>query len=96
MYVLVERIGMGSRVILDRGWMARIGVDEIGTQVVEIEIEGDALVIRSVPPEQRAAALEHAETVRNERERSWDEAVRARMPRPTAVLPVQKVDPEEA
>lgn len=96
MYVLVERIGMGSRIILDRGWMARIGVDEIGTQVVEVEIEGGALVIRCVPAEERAAALESAETVRNEHERRWKEAVRERMPTPTTVVPERKVDPGEA
>ena len=95
MYVLVDQIGLGSRIIFDRGWMAKIGVGETGTQVVEVEIEGGALVIRSVPPEERAAALARAETARDDRERRRDEAIRARMPRPTDVRPMRGMDPEE-
>ena len=95
MYVLVEQIGTGSRIILDRGWMARIGIEEAGTQVVEVAVEGDALVIRSVPPEQRALALESAKTNRDERERRWEAAIRARMPNPTAVVvPARTADPD--
>ena len=28
MYVIVEQVGTGSRIIFDRGWMAKIGIEE--------------------------------------------------------------------
>lgn len=76
MYVLVEQVGAGSRIILDRGWMAKIGIEEVGAQVADVELEGNALVIRSVPAEHRAAALAKAEAARDEWERRWQEAIR--------------------
>ncbi len=95
MYVLVDQVGLGSRIIFDRSLMSKIGVAETGTQVVEVEIEDGALVIRSVRPEARAAALASAETARDDRERRRDEAIRARMPRPIHVRPMPGMDPEE-
>ncbi len=74
MYVIVEQVGIGSRIILNRGLMAKIGIEEVGEQVVDVEVEGDALVIRRVPAECRAAAVEKAEAARDERERRWQEA----------------------
>ncbi len=76
MYVLVEQVGAGSRIILDRGWMAKIGIEEVGAQVADVEVEGDALVIRSVPVKHRAEAMEKAEAARDEWERRWQEATR--------------------
>ena len=76
MYVLVERVGWGSRLILDRGLLAKIGIEEAGAQVARVEVEGAALVIRRVPAEQRAAALAKVEAARDERERQWQEAMR--------------------
>jgi hypothetical protein len=78
MYVIVEQIGAGSRIILDRGCMAKIGIAETGAQVADVEVVGDALVIRSVPAEHRAAAMEKAEAVRDEWERRWQEAMLGR------------------
>jgi antitoxin component of MazEF toxin-antitoxin module len=75
MHVLVEQVGSGSRLILDRGLLSRIGVAESDTQVVNLTVEGDAIVIRSVPAEHRAAALAAAEAARDERERLWRERI---------------------
>jgi hypothetical protein len=75
MQVLVEQVGAGSRLILDRGLLSKIGVAESGTQVVNLAVEGDALVIRTVPAEYRAAALAAAEAARDERERLWQERI---------------------
>jgi len=74
MHVLVEQVGTGSRIILDRGLMAKIGIEEVGEQLVDVE--GDTLVLRRVPAEHRAAAMQKAKAARDERERRWQEATR--------------------
>ena len=85
MYVLVEQVGVGTRIILERGFLAKIGIEEKAAQVADVEVEGDALVIRRVPAEHRAAALEKAEAARDELERRWHEAMRR--PRGQSVEP---------
>ncbi len=76
MYMIVEQVGIGSRIILNHGWMAKIGIEEVGTQVMDVRVEGDALVIRRVPAELRAAAMEKAEATSDKRKQGWQGAIR--------------------